>query len=71
MAQYPSRCRCVKCLNPREEDLFSHKNRTYFIFSKSGYTQEAQKFAQEQQLHLITFQQMVQDLKKNKIKTAN
>ena len=54
----------LSVLIQREEDLFSHKNRTYFIFSKSGYTQEAQKFAQEQQLHLITYQQMVQDLKK-------
>ncbi|MDZ5578797.1 hypothetical protein U1289_11835, partial [Enterococcus cecorum] len=54
----------LSVLIQREEDLFSHKNRTYFVFSKSGYTQEAQKFAQGQQLHLITFQQMVQDLKK-------
>lgn len=54
----------LSVLIQREEDLFSHKNRTYFVFSKSGYTQEAQKFAQEQQLHLITFQQMAQDLKK-------
>ncbi len=54
----------LSVLIQKGEDLFSHKNRTYFIFSKSGYTQEAQKFAQEQQLHLITFQQMVQDLKK-------
>lgn len=54
----------LSVLIQRGEDLFSHKNRTYFVFSKSGYTKEAQKFAQAQQLHLITFQQMAQDLKK-------
>lgn len=54
----------LSVLIQKGEDLFTHKNRAYFVFSKSRYTKEAQKFAQEQQLHLITFQQMAQDLKK-------
>lgn len=52
----------LSVLIQRGEDLFSRKNRVYFVFSKSRYTQESQKFAKEQQIHLITFQEMVSDL---------
>lgn len=54
----------LSVLIQRGEDLFPHKNSAYFVFSKSGYTKEAQTFAHEQQIHLISFQQMTQDLKK-------
>lgn len=56
----------LQVLLQRGEDLFSWQNKAYFAFSKTDYSDEAKKFAQEHDIQLITFQQMVNDFRQEK-----
>jgi AAA+ ATPase superfamily predicted ATPase len=53
----------LKTLVQRGDDLFSWQGKSYFAFSKSGYTDGASEFAKETGVRLVEFSEMVRDFR--------